>query len=194
MSAKQIIAKVLPMLVAAAVAVPALVAAQQTVYKWVDKDGKTHFSDSPPPSDAKKSEQKTVGGGYAATSNLPYATQIAMKKSPVTLYTGTDCGESCAQGRALLTKRGIPFAERDAQGNAEAAEALKKLVGGLDVPTLVVGESKVKGYEEGQWTAALDGAGYPKTALPGSTPPAPAKAPPKADGQPPAEGQPPAKQ
>jgi glutaredoxin len=187
MTAKQIIARALPILVATAVAVPALVAAQQTVYKWVDKDGKTHYSESPPPADAKKSEQKTVGGGYAATSNLPYATQIAMKKSPVTLYTGADCGDACVQGRALLAKRGIPFAERDAQGNAEAAEALKKLVGGLDVPTLVVGEAKVKGFEEGQWSAALDGAGYPKTALPGSTPPAPAKAPPT-------EGQPPAKQ
>lgn len=182
MSPKQLVAKLLPCLVAAAVAVPALVVAQQTVYKWTDKDGKVHFTDTPPPPEAKKSEQKRVGGGYAETSNLPYATQIAMKKSPVTLYSGTDCGDSCAQGRALLAKRGIPFTERDAQSNAEAAEALKKLVGGLDVPTLVVGDSKVKGFEEGQWNGALDGAGYPRTAIPGSIPP---KAPAPAEGQPP---------
>ena len=145
MSAQQIVARVLPFLVATAIAVPAFVAAQQTVYKWTDKDGKVQYSDTPPPPEAKKSEQKRVGGGYAETSNLPYATQVAMKKSPVTLYSGADCGDACVQGRALLAKRGIPYSERDAQGNAEAAEALKKLVGGLDVPTLVVGEAKVKG-------------------------------------------------
>lgn len=185
MSPKKIAANVLPVLVASVLAVPALVGAQQTVYKWTDKDGKVHFSDSPPPPDAKKTEQKTLGGGFAETSNLPYATQVAMKKSPVTLYTGTDCGDACVQGRGLLSKRGIPFSERDAQGNADAAEALKKLVGGLEVPVLVVGESKVKGYEEGQWNSMLDGAGYPRTAIPGAVP----KAAPKA----PAEGTPPAK-
>lgn len=141
--------------------------AQTNVYKWTDKDGKTHFSDTPPPPDAKTSSQKRLGGGYVETENLPYATQVAMKSNPVTLYVGGDCGAPCTQGRDLLSKRGIPYAERDAQGNAADAEALKKLVGGLDVPTLVVGESKFKGYEEGQWHSALDSGGYPRTRLPG---------------------------
>jgi len=110
---------------------------------------------------------------------------MAMKKSPVTLFVGSDCGEPCANGRDLLAKRGVPFSERDAQGNAEAAEELKKLVGGLEVPVLVVGDIKVKGYEQGQWNSALDSAGYPKTRLPGQATaarrdpnPAPTQAPP----------------
>lgn len=147
--------------------VATLAAAQSNVYRWVDKDGKVHFTDTPPPADAKSGSQKRMGGGYVETENLPYATQVATKKSPVTLYVGADCGDPCVNGRDLLSKRGVPFSERDAQGNADAAEDLKKLVGALEVPVLVVGENKVKGFEQGQWNAALDTAGYPRTRLPG---------------------------
>ena len=153
---------------AALVATAAL--AQSNVYRWVDKDGKVHFSDTPPPADAKSGSQKRMGGGYVETENLPYATQVAMKRNPVTLYTAPSCGEACTSGRELLSKRGIPFAERDASSNAQAQEALKKLVGGLEVPVLVVGESSIKGYEQGQWAAALDTAGYPRERLPGQPP------------------------
>lgn len=170
-----------------ALAVAALIScldtqAQTNVYRWTDKDGKVHFSDTPPPSDAKSSSQKRVGGGYVEQENLPYATQIAMRRNPVSLFTGADCGEPCSQGRELLSKRGIPFTERDAQGNPADAEALKKLVGGLEVPTLVIGESKIKGFEDQQWQSALDGAGYPRTRLPGQATAAraPAKAAPQA--------------
>jgi glutaredoxin len=168
-------------LLAAALLLPALAHAQANVYRWVDKDGKVHYSDTPPPEPQKSLTQKRVGGGYAESSQLPYATQIAMQKSPVTLFTGADCGDPCKQGRDLLSKRGIPFSERDAQGNADDAEALKKLVGALEVPLLTVGAAKVKGFEEGAWHSALDGAGYPRTALPGQVPPRPPAAPKKAD-------------
>jgi glutaredoxin len=143
--------------------------AQTNVCRWVDKDGKVHFSDTPPPADAKGSTQKRVGGGYV-DQDYPYAVQQAMKRNPVTLYTAPSCGEACTSGRELLSKRGIPFAERDAASNAQAQEALKKLVGGLEVPVLVVGESSIKGYEQGQWAAALDTAGYPRERLPGQAP------------------------
>jgi glutaredoxin len=171
----------LPALFAAAMMFSALAAAQANVYRWVDKDGKVHYSDTPPPEPAKSLTQKRVGGGYAESSQLPYATQVAMKKSPVTLYTGADCGDPCKQGRDLLAKRGIPFNERDAQGNPEDAEAVKKLVGAVEVPVLTVGTSKLKGYEEGAWHSLLDGAGYPRTALPGQVPPRPPAAPAKAE-------------
>jgi hypothetical protein len=57
------------------------------------------------------------------------------------------------------------------------AEALKKLVGAMDVPVLTLGANKLKGYDEGSWNSALDSAGYPRTALPGQRPPAPPKPP-----------------
>ena len=162
-------------MLAAALAIAAQ--AQTHVYRWTDKDGKVHFSDQPPPVEAKDLTRKRVGGGYAEETQLPYSTQQAMKRNPVTLYTGSDCGDPCVRGRELLAKRGIPFSERDAQNNADANEALKKLIGSLDVPVLVVGENKVKGYEESQWQSTLDVAGYPRTRLPGQAPLAPPAAP-----------------
>ena len=164
-------------LVALAIAASA-VQAQTNVHRWVDKDGKVHFSDTPPPKDAREATQKRFGGGPGDEGQMPYATQLAMKKSPVTLYTSSDCGELCAQGRELLSRRGIPFSERNAQANAADAEALKKIVGALQVPVLMVGDNALKGYSEETWQAALDGAGYPRTRLPGQ--PAPRSEPPSA--------------
>lgn len=136
-------------------------AAQTTLYRWVDKDGKVHFTDTPPPSDAKAAEQRRFGE-TPPDQPLPYATQTAMRKSPVMLWVVPNC-EPCAQGRQLLADRGIPFSERDAQANMATQEAFKKITGGdLNVPLLEVGSARVRGFEEGQWHAALDSAGYPK--------------------------------
>jgi len=165
--------------------------AQNTVYKWTDSDGKVHFSDTPPPEQAKNVTQKRVGGGEVEASQLPYATQQAMKTNPVTLYTAPQCGDPCANARSLLGSRGVPYSERNAQASPADAEQVKKLIGALQVPVLVVGASHLKGYEEGAWQAALDGAGYPRTRVPGTlapkpviVPPPPPTAPPPAEAPP----------
>jgi glutaredoxin len=148
--------------------------AQSNVYRWVDKDGKVHFSDTPPPPEAKDATQKRMGNAGPADENqMPYATQMAAKSSPVTLYTSNDCGDLCAKGRDLLSRRGIPYAEKNAEKNADDAESLKKLVGSFQVPVLLVGERTVKGFDESSWQAALDTAGYAKTRLPGQAGPRP---------------------
>ena len=163
---------------AAALAAPLAVFAQTSVYKWTDADGKVHFSDTPPPDSAKGVTRSRVGGGPAEVSQLPYATQMAMRNSPVTLYTAPQCGDPCAQGRSLLSNRGIPYTERDAQANPSDAEQLKKLIGALQVPVLLVGNDPMKGYDANAWQAALDAAGYPRTKLPGTLAPKPVIAPP----------------
>jgi glutaredoxin len=148
--------------------------AQTSVYKWTDAEGKIHFSDTPPPPSVTKNVTETrMGGGGADSSQVPYATQMAMRSSPVTLYTAPQCGTPCEQGRSLLGNRGIPYTERDAQASREDAEAVKKAIGALQVPVLMVGNDALKGYDPGAWNGALDGAGYPRTKLPGSMAPKP---------------------
>jgi glutaredoxin len=147
--------------------------AQTSVYKWTDADGKVHFSDTPPPPSVKDVTEKRIRGGGGDSSQLPYATQMAMKSSPVTLYTAPQCGAPCEQGRSLLGDRGIPYTERDAQASREDAEAVKKAIGALQVPVLMVGNDALKGYDPGAWNGALDGAGYPRTRLPGTVAPRP---------------------
>ena len=150
--------------------------AAQSVYKWTDADGKVHFSDTPPPpQDSKNVTQHRIYGSGVDASQLPYATQMAMKNSPVTLYTAPSCGDPCSDGRALLGDRGIPYTEKDARGDAET---VKKLIGALQVPVLVIGNDPMKGFDANAWHSALDSAGYPRTKLPGTLAPKPVVAPP----------------
>jgi glutaredoxin len=153
----------------------AVAAAQAAnVYRWVGADGKVHYSDTPPPAGSKNVEQKRVDGNLADDGALPYAVQQAVKKFPVTLYV-TNCGEGCDKAREHLKRRGVPYAEKNPAENQTDREALNKLLGSVEVPTLVVGKSPTKGYEVGLWDAALDEAGYPKTNS--LKRPAPAKSP-----------------
>jgi len=135
-----------------------------SLYRWVDADGKVHYTDQPPPPNAaKRVEEKKIHTRSADDVQLPYATRLAAKNFPVTLFN-SDCGEVCTKARAHLAARGIPFGEKNAS-SPEVAEELRKLVGGLVVPVLVVGRAiRLKGYEAAAWDAALDEAGYPRSA------------------------------
>jgi hypothetical protein len=142
--------------------------AQAETYKWVDADGKVHYSDQPPPPSARKSQRKQLGDKPADVA-MPYVLQQAMKNFPVTLFV-YDCGDGCSQARALLLKRGVPHTIKDPLAPG-MREELKKVTGGdAVVPVVQVGRRVLRGFEEGQWNAALDDAGYPKTALVAVTP------------------------
>lgn len=130
------------------------------LYRWVDDQGRVHYGDQPPPANARESQRKNLGGNFIEGDKLPYATRLAAKNHPVVLYA-SDCGKPCDQARGFLRGRGIPFSVRDPETPAGAA-ALKKLVGGLEVPVLVVGDAPpLKGFLASSWGAALDAAGYP---------------------------------
>ncbi|MEI6300661.1 MAG: glutaredoxin family protein [Betaproteobacteria bacterium] len=163
----------------------ACASASAQMYRWVDQNGKVHYTDTPPPPSAAKSvEQKKLGGSVIETSQLPFQLQEAVRNYPVTLYTSPSCKDGCPQARELLAKRGVPFKEvsvADEQSNA----LLKKVSGANQVPTLSVGSLVQIGFESGALNSLLDTGGYPKTAinLPGVTkaqapaPAAPAPAP-----------------
>lgn len=134
-----------------------------SLYRWVDSSGNVHFSDQPPPQEVKEVLEKKLTKPASPGGQMPYSAQAAARNFPVTLYT-TNCGDTCTRAREHLTKRGIPFSEKNPT-EPEVAEALQKLVGGLEVPVLVVGKaSPIRGYGAESWDAALDVAGYPKAA------------------------------
>jgi glutaredoxin len=132
------------------------------LYRWVDDKGNVEWRDTPPPSSAKKVEQRKIGTSTIETSELPYSLQLAVKNHPVTLWI-TDCGEVCARVRSHLSRRGVPHTERNPQAEMEAFR--KASGGGLELPLLQVGSRQLKGYLERDWDAALDEAGYPRTAI-----------------------------
>jgi len=156
-----------------------LAAAQ--LYQWKDAQGRTVYSDQPPPTNIRNAEQKAFKGSVIEVGE-PYAVKAAREKHPVTLYTSA-CGSPCDQARQLLTERGVPFSSKDLQASEDARNEVQKLTGKLNVPVLLVGSDKLEGFEAGRWQSALDRAGYPKSALPGrkpAPPPAPVPASPPA--------------
>lgn len=140
------------------------VAVHAEVYRWVDAEGKIHYSDQLPPSSIKQVEKKKPAGGKPVDTPLPYALQQAVKNFPVTLYS-SECGDACTRARQLLTKRGIPFTDLDAT-DPNAQKELRKLTGGpIEVPILKIGRDTLRGFEEGKWNTSLDAAGYPQTSV-----------------------------
>ncbi|WP_324779430.1 glutaredoxin family protein [Thiobacillus sedimenti] len=144
------------------------------LYQWKDAQGRTVYSDQPPPANVRNAQQKSFNASVIETGES-YATKSARERYPVTLYASA-CGIPCDQARKLLAERGIPFSSKDPQASPEAEADLKKLTGHRSVPVLVVGSDKIDGFEAEQWQAMLDRAGYPKTAPPGGKP---AAAPPR---------------
>lgn len=157
-----------------AVLVFAVPAQAAQLYRWVDDKGRVEWRDTPPPAIAKKVEKRTIGGSVIETSTLPYSVQQAVRNFPVTLYT-SNCGEGCDKARAHLVKRGIPFTQKSPQDDVDAYKKLTN--GGMEVPLLFVGNSRLRGYEAGAWDTTLDTAGYPRQPVPGYTAPKPAAAP-----------------
>jgi hypothetical protein len=139
--------------------------AAQTAYRWVDEQGKVHYSDQPPPPSARQAEEKHLSAGRPDAVPA-YAVSKAAADFPVTLYTAETCAEPCAQARALLAGRGIPYVERIVKTEEDAA-GYRRVFGAPDeVPAATVGRRPLRGFEAGAWHVALDEAGYPRTPLP----------------------------
>jgi glutaredoxin len=135
------------------------------VFRYEDAQGRVYYSDRPPPSDARKAQAKRIGANFVETDTAPLATQQAVERYPVTLYTFS-CGDVCQTAEGLLNKRGVPFTTVNVEEPANAAR-LQALTGEMTAPVLQVGDKLVaKGYNEARWTAMLDEAGYPKAPPP----------------------------
>ena len=135
-------------------------ASAERLYKWVDQDGKVHYSATPPSDvDAVQKNIRTSGSRDAGGTDLS-------DKPPVVLYVVPKCG-ACDEARSYLKKRGIPFADKNVEGDAKNQEELKKKSGGLSVPTITIGEKVMRGYMESLLEGELDTAGYPKAVAEG---------------------------
>lgn len=154
------VAKVVPAAVGVALLLAGAAASAQ-IYKWVDAKGVTHYSDTPPAS--KQAEVKAYGGGRATLVQLPYELARAARTCPVTLYTVDKC-KACDDGRALLKARGIPFSEKTVTTAADQ-EKLKEAGSDGQLPLLLVGRSKLLGFQADAWNGALTNAAYPARSM-----------------------------
>jgi glutaredoxin len=146
--------------VIALMAIGLSVAQADTLYKWVDRQGRVSYHDQPPPEGAGyRVEEKVLGDRKTPKEDDTLAKIV--EQYPVTLYFVPVCG-SCDLARVYLQKRKVPFTEQNLNADPELQQTLKKKIGSLSAPTLMIGEKVMKGYVESVLEGELDGVGYPK--------------------------------
>jgi glutaredoxin len=141
-------------------------ASAQQIFKIVGPDGKVTFTDQKPLDPSTKATQAPVVPISKTSTNLeglPFELRQAATRYPVTLYTSPGCS-TCAQGRAMLVTRGVPFTEK-LVATKDDGEALSRIAGSQTLPLLTIGGQQLKGYSDSEWQQFLDAAGYPKTSL-----------------------------
>jgi glutaredoxin len=146
-------------------AVAGLSAAQaETLYKWVDSQGRVSYHDRPPEGVGYRVEQKTLRSG----ENTANQQAQPDKNIPVILYSAPKCA-SCDLARIYLDKRKVPYTEKNVESDIKLQKELKEKAGSLSVPTIIVGAKVMNGYLESLLEGELDAAGYPKIGAPAST-------------------------
>ena len=140
----------------------AFAASAHAQFKVTGADGKVTYTDREPSQpDGKVTSLGARVPVQAAEPDLPFELRQVVGKYPVTLYTITGACEPCASARQLLRQRGIPFGERQII-SAEDSEALERLSGARDAPTLAIGPQMMRGLAPEVWSSYLDAAGYPR--------------------------------
>lgn len=104
----------------------ATVAAQ--VFKWIDKDGKVNFSDTPPPAEAVKGEAKklTVLPAANTPAPVPAKVKIAVDQAKEAEKKKTELADKAKKDEA---------AEQNAKQNEERCKDAKRYLSTLDSGT-----------------------------------------------------------
>ena len=153
---------ILYFVIIAMLVVPASRAAAE-IYKWVDKDGSVHFTDSPPPAAAKAEvinpePNRLEGYGKAPAGkagNGPAAPDVRPADLPIVeLFVTSWCGY-CKKAEAYFKTRDIPYVKYDIEKDQAAARRKASLTQSRGVPFVLIGEVGIPGYSEAAFDKAL---------------------------------------
>ena len=132
------------------VALAATPAGAVTIYQCEDEFGSKTFQERCPP--GTKSVQEQRYGAEPAPTITPDLPEL-------TLYSVPDC-DTCKLTRDFLGERDIPFNEINVSDDVALQAELKQRAGALRVPTVMVGETVVAGYNKTGLADALRNAGF----------------------------------
>ena len=137
------------------------------IYKYIDVDGNTHFTDTPPLGFAAEQmniQPNVVAGGVPskpmAVGELSSA-EIRKKKLleakktlKVELFVTSWCGY-CKKAEAYLRKKEIPYTAYDIEKDLQAARRKDSLTSRQGVPFALIGNQKLTGFSEMSYDRAL---------------------------------------
>lgn len=128
--------------------------AQAEIYKWVDADGKSHFSSSKPanPVSIENRNELEVKSPQPAPPDQKVQPAAAPK---VDLYITSWC-PYCKKAMAYLRKNDIVFTAYDIEQDLDAAARKKTLDPGYSgIPLAVINGTAIRGFSEAQYQQAL---------------------------------------
>jgi len=150
------------------------------IYKWVDENGVTHYSDSPTqdtlePTATEEDEIQSADPAPANTPPLPDETQkgalnsdifdildetqdqeeeVAANTPNVEIYETSWCGY-CKKAKDFFRSRGIDFVTYDIEQDQEAARRMRSLTNRRAVPYVVINGQGIQGYSVAAYEQAL---------------------------------------
>jgi glutaredoxin len=112
------------------------------IYKWVDENGKVHFTDNPP--DAAQAEEVELQiNTYTSVEIKPLVERLG-KKDKVVIY-GTSWCHTCDQARHYFRKNNIPYVAYDVE-KSRVGKMDFKLLRGKSVPIIIIGDRRMNGF------------------------------------------------
>ena len=148
------------------------------IYKWVDENGITHYSDSPtediPAPDADENEEvQSAEPVPAASPSVPDETQkgtldpdffnilneiqeeeVAVNTPTVEIYETSWC-VYCKKAKDFFRSRGIDFVTYDIEKDMQAAQRMRSFTNRMAVPFVVINGQGIAGYSVAAYEQAL---------------------------------------
>ena len=143
------------------------------MYKWVDENGISHFSDTPPdddnsdidtlptyttpdnngyPPDNNRTENENRDNSLNLSDTVQKKPRV--KKPKVELYTTSWC-PWCKKAKSFFRSRGIAFVEYDIEKDKEAARRKTQIDPLTGVPFAVINGKGISGYNVKAYNNAL---------------------------------------
>ncbi len=115
------------------------------IFKWIDENGKVHFTDSPP-RERKVEKIEVRINSYTSSEIVPFEASFTpdTRRGKVVMYSTTWCGY-CKKARRYFKAKGIPFVEYDTETTSKGREDYKAL-NGTGVPIILVGKKRMNGF------------------------------------------------
>lgn len=120
------------------------------IFRWVDEQGRIHFTDKPPPQAESQSVRLRINS-FTSPSIEPFQfDESLISKRVVTpdviMYSTSWCGY-CKQARRYFNQKQIAFTEYDVEKTDKGKQDFKRL-GGKGVPVILVGDRRLNGFSK----------------------------------------------
>ena len=119
------------------------------IYKWVDENGKTHYSDAQPKQEKVEVVTPEIQNTYTKPAIeynelFKYSAVTTQSRKKVVMYSAVWCGV-CKKARQYFQANKIAFSEYDIETSKKGQRDYEKLKG-RGVPIILVGKKRLNGF------------------------------------------------